>query len=280
MPAQKKIAYSSRTFSVVKQFSTPAFYFAAANIANFMQGRNSVATGIALFNLAWVCILIGGSFCLENRPNRSPEKKYFKAISHGISDTSPTDSPTEKVFRLVGREISNPMRVTAYCALAVSAVLLVGSGGVGAALFPGLAGLFFGTGNFIQSSSKLGGDQRTFKNEPDHQRHAPPCGLVWSWLRSNRIGYRRRSKSALQPAVESPSYIYDPDWYCRNSHIAWINDFRTGHKRRCALHGSRGRNTCLRRGRPRHRQRPRHRNWTVRLCRRSVASCIGARAAQ
>ena len=157
MLAQKKSHIPRRTFSVVKQFSTPAFYFTAANIANFMQGCNSVATGIALFNFAWVCIFTGGSFYLENLPNRSPEKKYFKAILHGkISDTSPTDSPTEKVFRLVGREISNPMRVTAYCALAVSTVLLVGSGGVGAALFPGLAGLFFGTGNFIQSSSKLG----------------------------------------------------------------------------------------------------------------------------
>jgi hypothetical protein len=161
-----KVQYSSRAFSVVKQFSTPAFYFAAANVANFMQGRNSVATGIALFNLAWVSILIGGSFYLENLLNRWPKKKYFKAISRGINNTSPTDSPTEKAFRLVGREVSNPMRVTAYCALAVSAVLLVGSGGVGAALFPGLAGLFFGTGNFIQSSSKLGATREHSKTNP------------------------------------------------------------------------------------------------------------------
>ncbi len=170
------IKYSRRTFSVVKQFSTPAFYFAAANVANFMQGRNSAATGIALFNLAWVSILIGGSSYLENLPNRSPEKKYFKAISYGISDASPTDSPTEKVFRLVGREISNPMRVTAYCALAVSAVLLVGSGGVGAALFPGLAGLFFGTGNFIQSSSKLGATREHSKTNPITNAILHPAG--------------------------------------------------------------------------------------------------------
>jgi hypothetical protein len=140
---------SRMTFSIVKQFSTPAFYFAAANVANFMQGRNSVATGIALFNLAWVSILIRGSFHLENLPNRSSES-----------------CAAEKAFRLVGREISNPMRVTAYCALAVSAVLLAGSGGFGAALFPGLAGLFFGIGNFIQSSSKLGATREHSKTNP------------------------------------------------------------------------------------------------------------------
>ena len=140
--------------SVVKKFATPGFFFPAANVANFMQGHNAVGTGIALFNLVYSSILIGGSSYLERVPNQLPVKRFFYAVSKSVSDTSPTDRPIEKAFRLVGREMSNPMRVTAYCALAVGAVLLVGSGGGGTALFPGMAALWFGIGNFIQSSSK------------------------------------------------------------------------------------------------------------------------------
>jgi hypothetical protein len=140
--------------SVAKKFANPGFFFPAANVANFMQGHNDVATGIAVFNLAYCSVLIGGSLYLERAPDQSPVKRFFNAISKRVNDTSPTDRPTEKAFRLVGREMSNPMRMTAYSALAVSAVLLVSSGGVGAALFPGMAALWFGVGNFIQSSSK------------------------------------------------------------------------------------------------------------------------------
>jgi hypothetical protein len=143
--------------SVVKKFATPGFFFPAANVANFMQGHNAVGTGIALFNLAYSSILIGGSSYLEKAPNQSPVKALFNAVSKSVNDTSATERPVEKAFRVVGREMSNPMRVTAYCALAVSAVLLAGSGGSGGsgpALFPGMAALWFGIGNFIQSSSR------------------------------------------------------------------------------------------------------------------------------
>ena len=141
--------------SVVKKFATPGFFFPAANVANFMQGHNAVATCIAVFNFAYCSILIAGSSYLERAPNQSSAKQLFIAISIRLNDTSPTDRLIEKAFRLVGREMSNPMRVTAYCALAASAVLLVGGGGgVGAALFPGMAALCFGIGNFIQSGSK------------------------------------------------------------------------------------------------------------------------------
>ena len=140
--------------SVVKKFATPGFFFPAANVANFMQGHNAVATGVALFNLVYSSILIAGSLYLERAPDQSPGRKIIKAISESLNDTSAADRPIEKAFRLVGREMSNPMRVTAYCALAVSAILLVGCGGGGAALFPGMAALWFGVGNFIQSSAK------------------------------------------------------------------------------------------------------------------------------
>jgi hypothetical protein len=140
--------------SVVKKFATPGFFFPAANVANFMQGHNAVATCIALFNFAYCSILIAGSSYLERAPNQSSAKQLFIAISIRLNDTSPTDRLIEKAFRLVGREMSNPMRVTAYGALAASAVLLGGGGGgVGAALFPGMAALCFGIGNFIQSGS-------------------------------------------------------------------------------------------------------------------------------
>ena len=100
--------------SVVKKFATPGFFFPAANVANFMQGHNAVGTGIALFNLVYSSILIGGSSYLERVPNQLPVKRFFDAVSKSVSDTSPTDRPIEKAFRLVGREMSNPMRVTAY----------------------------------------------------------------------------------------------------------------------------------------------------------------------
>ena len=139
--------------SVVKKFATPGFFFPAADVANFMQGHNAVGTGIALFNLAYCSVLIAGSSYLERAPSQSSAKQYFNAFSISLNDTASPDRPIEKALRLVGRQMSNPLRVTAYCALAVSAVLLVGSG-VGAALFPGMAALCFGIGNFIQSGSK------------------------------------------------------------------------------------------------------------------------------
>jgi hypothetical protein len=136
--------------SAVKKFATPGFFFPAANVANFMQGHNSVATSITLFNLTYCSILIAGSSYFQRALNQPLIKQFFNALSISLNDTSPKGRPFEKAYRLVGREISNPMRVTAYCALAVSAVLLGGGGG-GAALFPGMAALCFGIGNFIQS---------------------------------------------------------------------------------------------------------------------------------
>jgi hypothetical protein len=77
--------------SVVKKFATPGFFFPAANVANFMQGHNAVATCIALFNFAYCSILIGGSSYLERAPNQSSAKQLFIAISIRLNDTSPTD---------------------------------------------------------------------------------------------------------------------------------------------------------------------------------------------
>ena len=122
--------------SFFRKFADAGVFFPAANVCNFMQGGNTVATGIAIANLLYSFVFIAAK-----RPSRAPKARPFFA-----------DFPV-------------PLRVTSYCALVVSLLLLIdAAGGVGIALFPGLAALFFGIGNFIQSSlffEKLRHSQKT-----------------------------------------------------------------------------------------------------------------------
>jgi hypothetical protein len=127
---------NKKTWAFIKKFADAGLFFPAANVCNFMQGENSIATGIAIANLAYSVILIGSSAILKNPPDIIGDKKSsYSAIVY---------------------EFLNPLRVTAYCALVISGLLLISFiKGKEVALFPGLTAFFFGISNFIQSSVRI-----------------------------------------------------------------------------------------------------------------------------
>ena len=115
-----------KAISFVKNFLDAGFFFPAANVCNFMQGADPIATKIAIANLVYSTFLIGISSSFKTLP----EKSQMKSLA-----------------------FPSPLRITAYCALAISCFLLIDAAeGAGIALFPGLAALFFGFGNLLQSS--------------------------------------------------------------------------------------------------------------------------------
>jgi len=145
-----------RATSFTKYYANAGTFFPLANVSNFAQAANPVATEIAVGNLVYSVLLASASAIKNNLPEKSRTKKFYKNISAAIHDETPTKNPLKRAFRFVGCELSNPLRVTSYCALGIGGLLLAGfTGGASVALFPGLAAIFFGVGNYIQSSSTL-----------------------------------------------------------------------------------------------------------------------------
>ena len=222
---------------------------------------------------------MGGSSYLERVPNQSPVKKFFNAISKRINDTSPTDRPIEMAFRLVGREMSNPMRVTAYCALAVSAVLLIGSGGVGTALFPGMAALYFCIGNFIQSSSKRASITENSKTNPITKAMLHPA--VWYGLgyAATGLGIGGGLNLFFHPLTNPQATFMTLIGIAETA--ASLGLMISGMvKNAAAPFVGVATGTLAFAAAGLTRQRPRYRNWNIRLRRGIVTSCNDARAAQ
>jgi|GEM_PF-5919710 hypothetical protein len=140
----------------LRKFADPAVAFSTANIFNFSQAKDPFATAIAVGCLIYSVVLIGASDYVDNLPEESKTKKRCKKISNAIHDKTPTGNPLKKAFRIVGHELSNPLGFMSCCTLVISAILLhAAATGSTAALFPGLAALFFTIGNRIASSKYL-----------------------------------------------------------------------------------------------------------------------------
>lgn len=146
--------FFQRRFShIAGELFDASVLFPLANVFNFSQGNDPLATNLAVANLAYSLIFISTTSALKARPGA-----VSQATPPNRTDGQPAarKGPIADAFRLVGRELANPLRITSYCALAIGAVLLAKAhGGSPEALFPGLAGIFFGVGNFLQSSEKL-----------------------------------------------------------------------------------------------------------------------------
>lgn len=170
-----------RFASFVKNFADAGVFFPAANVCNFMQGGNPFANKIAIANLAYSSLLIGASILLKKMPDKSATRKWVEMTIAAIHGDAPTRNPLRMVFRVIGRELSNPLRVTAYCAIGIGGVLVASAaGGSAAALFPGLAGLFFGLGNFLQSSASITERRASGKMSPWSKALTHPA--VWYGL--------------------------------------------------------------------------------------------------
>ena len=167
-----------RAASFMKSFADAGIFFPAANVCNFMQGANPFADKIAILNLAYSSLLIGVSAVLKDLPPESRIKIFADKMASSIRDDRPTGNPLCLAFRFIGRELANPLRVTAYCAMGIGGVLVASAvGGAGAALFPGLAGLFFGMGNFLQSSDFVKGRRASGQMTPWSKAVTHPA--VW-----------------------------------------------------------------------------------------------------
>lgn len=154
-------------FFVRDNFYHPGTLFPAANVLNFSQAHNPVGTAIALGNLAFSVATNLATAGLKSLSETSRVRNFFAEASHYIENDPELQKnkllrdhmqdfltkPLSSAFKFVGRQLTSPLRVTAYSALAVGAVLL--SSGAAAALLPGLAAVSFGIGNTLASSPTI-----------------------------------------------------------------------------------------------------------------------------
>lgn len=132
-----------KTLSVSRRLFVAAngagFFFPLANIFQFAQGHVTVAVYIFIANLFWSCCF------LFMTAYKTPYGGNKFAIPEGLP------------FKFLVREFCNPLRITAYCSLLVSMILIVAfiRENKETALFPAFTALAFGVGNFMQSSKAL-----------------------------------------------------------------------------------------------------------------------------
>lgn len=138
--------------------------FPVANVLNFSQAHDPIGTSIAVGNLAYTMAMSLASAGIQSLPEASGARKFVAKSSSYLENDSDFQrskllryhvqdfikNPLKASFKFAGRQMTNTLRVTAYCALAVGAVLL--SSGAAESLLPGLAAVAFGVGNGLASS--------------------------------------------------------------------------------------------------------------------------------
>ena len=154
VPSIDNNANTPRAFTVDRLFN-PGVDFSFANFFNTLITGNPVAIKIAIAKLAAACVIAGTQIGVNRLPDDSRIKKHFKAASAYLNDQSDNRSTLKRGFQFIGKQLTDPLRITAYCAAAIGSMLIVGSGGAVVPVIQGLAFLSFSVGNFIQSSPAL-----------------------------------------------------------------------------------------------------------------------------